>query len=467
MSIRAILSRFSVGVFFLTLFFVFPISFARASEEHPPEVKIYSAGDLKLENTFYAFDRGFTGGVTTTVGDTDGDGLQEIIAAPARHGGPNVRSYNMNGSFAGFGHFVFPKDYRGGVSLAAGDVDGDGIDEVVVGQADEQARVKVYESDGRIISSFLAFPGNYKKGIRLAVGDVNGDGKKEIIVGTGYDSRTHIRVFDGYGKFIGISIYPFPEAYRGGLSMASADINNDGKDEIIVGAESNGAGQVLVFSPGGSMVSNFIAYPLSHRGGVRVAAGDVDGDGIPEILTSVGSKGGPQIRAFETNGQPKTFNIFSFPRDFTGGVYISIGNLDGDNTLDVVTTPASPFRGRKSIFVSIAEQRLYAYEGKDLINTFLISSGIHKYPSPTGDFQVNVKQPVKRYKYSYGPNHPDNYDLDNVRWNMNFNGPYWLHGTYWHHNFGRRMSHGCINMPNNQAEKMYRWAELGTPVIIR
>jgi lipoprotein-anchoring transpeptidase ErfK/SrfK len=66
----------------------------------------------------------------------------------------------------------------------------------------------------------------------------------------------------------------------------------------------------------------------------------------------------------------------------------------------------------------------------------------------------------------YGPDNPLNYDLPNVPWVASFNGPYTIHGTYWHHNFGYPMSHGCINMFTPEAKIVYDWVELKTPVIV-
>ena len=58
----------------------------------------------------------------------------------------------------------------------------------------------------------------------------------------------------------------------------------------------------------------------------------------------------------------------------------------------------------------------------------------------------------------------DYYDLPNVPWTMFFYQGYAIHGTYWHTNFGTRMSHGCVNMPLGAAEFTYAWAPIGTEV---
>ena len=58
------------------------------------------------------------------------------------------------------------------------------------------------------------------------------------------------------------------------------------------------------------------------------------------------------------------------------------------------------------------------------------------------------------------------YRLPNVQWVQYFVGANALHGTYWHHNFGHPMSHGCVNLTNKDARFLYNWAPYGTPVVV-
>lgn len=116
----------------------------------------------------------------------------------------------------------------------------------------------------------------------------------------------------------------------------------------------------------------------------------------------------------------------------------------------------------KRIEVDLTNQRLYAFEGDRKVFDFLISSG--KFSStPTGEFQIWIKL---RYVRMHGGNKAlgTYYDLPNVPYTMFFYNdqvPKWkgygLHGTYWHSNFGHPMSHGCVNMKTEDAEKLYYW----------
>lgn len=113
----------------------------------------------------------------------------------------------------------------------------------------------------------------------------------------------------------------------------------------------------------------------------------------------------------------------------------------------------------KHISISIKEQRLRAYENGQLVNTFYISSGRWGYYTPRGNFSVLNKVPVVRYQWSYGNNHPDNYDLGNVPYNLRIMPHIYIHYAYWHNNFGKPMSRGCINVNLKDSKWIYRWAD--------
>lgn len=121
----------------------------------------------------------------------------------------------------------------------------------------------------------------------------------------------------------------------------------------------------------------------------------------------------------------------------------------------------------KRIVIRRSENMLYAYEGDTLFMKELISTGLEFTPTPRGLFWVYGKVPDS---YMQGPI-PDisdqYYDLPGVPWDLYFTyqgGA--IHGAYWHNNFGQPWSHGCVNMPPDQAKKLYEWADLGTPVTV-
>jgi len=111
----------------------------------------------------------------------------------------------------------------------------------------------------------------------------------------------------------------------------------------------------------------------------------------------------------------------------------------------------------KQIVVDLSQQQTYVFENGVLLRHFLSSTGLPNTPTVVGDFAIYVKYDAQRMT---GPG----YDLPGVPWVMYFYRGYALHGAYWHNNFGNPMSHGCVNLRIAEAEWLYQWAAIGTPV---
>lgn len=133
-------------------------------------------------------------------------------------------------------------------------------------------------------------------------------------------------------------------------------------------------------------------------------------------------------------------------------------------------TPLSPDvpAGHKRIEVSIASQTLTAFEGKEEVLHTTVSTGIpgmeptpQDIPTatPQGSFHVEVKVPSRHMGDGHLTSDYEAYELPGVPW-VSFFHPLGigLHGTYWHDNFGRMMSHGCVNMRMAEAKWIYRWS---------
>ena len=119
---------------------------------------------------------------------------------------------------------------------------------------------------------------------------------------------------------------------------------------------------------------------------------------------------------------------------------------------------SAPVAGRW-IDINLSGQRLTAYQGNSAVFSTSISSGVAGRRTPTGRFAVRTKIPSQRMS---GPG----YNLAGVPYVMYFAGANAIHGTYWHNNFGRPMSHGCVNMRIPEAKWLYNWASIGTPVSV-
>ena len=116
----------------------------------------------------------------------------------------------------------------------------------------------------------------------------------------------------------------------------------------------------------------------------------------------------------------------------------------------------------KWIEVDLSKQKLYAHEGDRIVFEFPISSGLPWTPTVTGDFRIWAKVFAQRMKG--GSVAAGNYyDLPNVPYVQYFYKAYGLHGAYWHNDFGKPRSHGCVNLRPVDAQALYYWTNPPMP----
>ncbi len=278
----------------------------------------------------------FKGGVRVAVGDVNGDGTPDVVTGPGR-GGPVVRVFDgttgapLTGALGTFN--AYDPGFIGGVFVAAGDVNGDGRADVVTGAGTGRGgpHVKVFSgNDGSVLASFFAYDATFRGGVRVAAGDIDGDGLADIVTGAGKGKEgPHVKVFDAATLEVAADFYPFDPAAKGGVFVAAGDLNGDDLAEVVTGPERDGDPHVRAFTGSGVPFASFFAYDRAFRGGIRVAVGDVDGLGTAEILTTPG-KGrlGPIVRSFTAvkNGTPVGPQLVPFDPAFQGGVFVAAGN---------------------------------------------------------------------------------------------------------------------------------------------
>src|SRR5262249_12127833 len=152
------------------------------------------------------------------------------------------------------------------------------------------------------IASFYAYDPKFTGGVWVAAGDMNGDGKADIITGADTGGGPHVEIFDGASGALISSYWAFDTGFRGGVRVAVGDVNGDGRPDVIVGAGPGGGPHVRVFSSTSSqLLTEFFAYDPSFRGGVYVGAGDINRDGRADIMTGAGEGGGPQVTVVDAN----------------------------------------------------------------------------------------------------------------------------------------------------------------------
>jgi hypothetical protein len=193
-------------------------------------------------------------------------------------------------------------------------------------------------------AAVTAYPG-FTGGAYVAAGQLDGDSADEIVTGADAGGGPHVRTFDPNGIARG-GFFAYDGGFRGGVRVAAGqlDVNPvDAVQEIVTGAGPGGGPHVRTFREDGTPLGSFFAYDAGFHGGVYVAAGNVDGIPGDEIITGAGAGGGPHVRVFNSFGTP-IGGFFAYSAGFTGGVRVATADVDGDG-VDEIITGAGPGGG--------------------------------------------------------------------------------------------------------------------------
>jgi hypothetical protein len=253
----------------------------------------------------------------------------DVITGPGPGGGPNVRVFDgQNGTMISgpIGNFMaFNPAFTGGVFVASADVNSDGKDDVIVGAgAGGGPNVAVFDgATGAMLLSFMAFNQDFTGGVTVAAGDVNGDGSADIVAGAGAGGGPSVAVFSGSTGAMLQSFFAFNSLFAGGVYVAVGDTNGDGTPDIIAGAGAGGGPNVVVYSGNDlAILQNFFAFDPAFTGGVRVGYFVLSKTGQPALLTGAGPGGGPEVIAFDGVSLVSLDRFFAFDSAFTGGVFV-------------------------------------------------------------------------------------------------------------------------------------------------
>ncbi|MBI4089781.1 MAG: S8 family serine peptidase, partial [Candidatus Kerfeldbacteria bacterium] len=240
-----------------------PDYLAVVARQRARTVKIIAPNGKEVVS-FSPYGRTVAGGVNLAGADLDGDGRSELLVAP-RAGRLPVRVFSVEGKLIRE-MYPFGRTYSGGVSVA---VAGEATEpSIVVGRLTGTPTVRILSKRGAYVRQFSAFPKSGTHGVNVAAGDVNGDGRDEVVVARA-TGNAEVRVYSLQKKQLK-KFSVFSKSFNRGLGIATGDYDGDGRQEILT-VPANGAAQVQLHAFSGKLVKRFFALPKSFRSGASLA----------------------------------------------------------------------------------------------------------------------------------------------------------------------------------------------------
>lgn len=252
----------------------------------PPTVTVKDAATGAVVFTLQPYAAAFTGGVHVAVGN----GL--IVTGPGAGGGPDVKAFDSSGNLM-FAVKPYAPAFLGGVAVAVGDLNHDGVADVITAPGTGGgADIKIINGrTGALERSFFAFDPLFTGGATVGTGDINGDGADDIITGAGPGGGPTVRAWNGMTGAMLANFAAFDPNFTGGVTVATQDINLDGRADIMVGTGPLVPAQVGVFDGKdvSHILSRFFPFGNNYFGGAGFAVGNISDTGQVTIRVVRGS----------------------------------------------------------------------------------------------------------------------------------------------------------------------------------
>lgn len=277
-----------------------------------------AAGAQQLAFAAYGSD---VRGVQAVMADLDGNGRPEIVTAPLRGGAGEIRVFTVDGvELPQYRTQPFGAGWAGGLSIAVGDFDADGIKDIAAAKATGDGEVRIFrgQAGGDPIAdeayrTIRPFDAGALGGASIAAADLGTvsdgvvsnaakqDGRDELVIANGPGVAPIVRIYDMSSAVPQVvdTIRPFATSFFGGLSVAAARVNADGIPDLLLSAGRRGNSAVEVYdgrigSGANPRLDTFAAFAAIGRSAAAAyaAAIDTDGDGRADTIYSSQGAGG-------------------------------------------------------------------------------------------------------------------------------------------------------------------------------
>jgi subtilisin-like proprotein convertase family protein len=239
-----------------------------------------------------------------------------------------------------------------------------GYPEFGVGTDTGKSNATFFNPDGSVRFFSAAFPGS-EFGARVASADFTGDGVAELVIGLGVGTPSAIQVIDGVTQKAIFDFAPFEPSFTGGIFVSAGDVTGDRIADIVISPDEGGGPRVRVLDGATfTVIADFFGIDdPNFRGGARTAIGDLNADGVGDLAVAAGISGGPRVAAFDGlslgKAPVKLFNdFFAFEQTLRNGVYVAVGDIDGDGISELVVGGGPG-----------GAPRVAAFSGRELLNS--------------------------------------------------------------------------------------------------
>ncbi len=243
----------------------------------------------KLLSQFHAFSAFRRLGGSLALIDVNNDGPEELAVATGPGGKPEVKFFDQSGKLLS-SFMAYPENFNGGVNLAAADLDGDGSDELIVAPASGTGPlVRIFRPSGELIAEASVFDRQFRGGVSITAGQLDSGGRASLVVAPASNGTSLISILRLENGRIVLkdSTELVKDSPLGGVSLSLASVRGQDSQIIVSLTQTGSVPEVFVLSSTLSILKQFTPAVASTVHGLQIAAGDIASfDNLAEIIVS-------------------------------------------------------------------------------------------------------------------------------------------------------------------------------------